>query len=134
MATLRGAWSWLRRCRSVWNPDLHLTIVQANVQGGERIALAGARNTFTGTGLEQRAVGGTLDKQIVAVHEPARHPVQFNTQMRANVKVGSGRGAIQKGETGEGHAGRFFRFLFQAKFQELAGNKLARRRDGLPTG
>ena len=71
----------MRRCRSVWNPDLHLTIVQANVQGGERIALAGARNAFTGTGLEQRAVGGTLDKQVVGIHEPAGHPVQFNAQM-----------------------------------------------------
>src|SRR5690554_2686696 len=108
MATPRGAWSWLRRCRSVWNPDLHLTIVQANVQGGERIALAGARNAFTGTGLEQGAVSGALDKQIVAVHEPARHPVQLNAQVRAQVEVGPGCGAIQKGKTGEGHSGRFF--------------------------
>src|SRR5690554_1352956 len=130
MATPRGAWNWLRKCRSVWNPDLHLTLFKANVQGAECIALARARNALTGTGFEQGTVGGTLDKQIVAVHESAGHPVQFNTQMRANVKVGPGSGAIQKGETGEGHAGRFFRFLFQAKFQELAGNKLARRRDG----
>jgi len=83
---------WLPGCS--WQEDIGAVARGFDVKRREAVALAGAADAQSVLGFEQGTMGGAHDERTTRFHELVGPPVEFYTQMRATIEIGSQRAIV----------------------------------------